>query len=347
MAEPGGQLLSVIIPTRQRRAALARALTALAYQSAAPDTYEVVVAVDGSTDGTHELLARSSPPFALQVTDGPGRGRGAACNAALARARGEVVIVLDDDMCVVPDFIASHRRHHPPGSAACVLGAAPVLVEPHSPLAARHIQAKFAAHFANLAAPGHVYTPRDFYSGNASMRTEVLRAVGGFDESFRAYGNEDVELWIRLRAAGVHFRFDPEARAYQEYDKSLRGLAADTRAKGATTVLLARTHPEVFPTLRLAAPLDGSRPWLAARALLLALTTRRPQTASAVFAVGAGLERLGLWRAPLFYRALLDYAFWAGAAEALDRPAGGPEPVALSDLRTTLHRASIDLLLHR
>jgi GT2 family glycosyltransferase len=315
MADPPA--VSVLIPTRDRREPLRRALEALAHQTLAAARYEVVVAVDGSRDGTRELLATMDTPFALQVAEVGGRGRAAGCNAALALARGAVLVILDDDMEVVPEFIERHLRHHPPGSRVCVMGAAPIRLDARSPLAARHVQTKFAEHLARLAEPGHVYSPRDFYSGNASLRAEVLREVGGFDERFTAYGNEDVELWVRLRAAGVDFGFDRSATAFQEYGKDMHGLAGDTYAKGGTAVLLARAHPEVFHALRLATPDDSSRPWLRARSLLLALTRRRPATARALFAAAAALERAGLWRSRLFYRAVLDYAFWAGVDAAL------------------------------
>jgi glycosyltransferase involved in cell wall biosynthesis len=44
--------VSVVIPTHRRRQALHRALLALADQSAGPGSFEVVVSVDGSEDGT-------------------------------------------------------------------------------------------------------------------------------------------------------------------------------------------------------------------------------------------------------------------------------------------------------
>ena len=106
-------LVSVVIPTRQRREPLRRALRALATQTAPAETYEVVIAVDGSTDGTEEMLAGLDAPFALRTVEGPRRGRAAACNAAIAAASGEVLIVLDDDMEPVPELIERHRRHHP------------------------------------------------------------------------------------------------------------------------------------------------------------------------------------------------------------------------------------------
>jgi GT2 family glycosyltransferase len=335
--------VSVVIPTHQRRAELRRALQSLFRQTVPADSFEVIVSIDGSTDGTSEMLDSFDAPYTLRTVAGVRRGRATACNAGVALARGEVLIILDDDMQVVPDFVERHRRHHRRGSRLCVLGAVPVELNGSSPRVARYVQAKFDTHLARLDQPDHLYLPRSFYTGNASLRAEVLREVGGFDESFTLYGNEDVELALRLRAAGVRLQYDPEALARQEYGKDLRGLSRDTLAKGGNAVLLARTHPHIFEALQLAAPRDSSRPWLAARAILLWITRRWASIAAAVFALAALLERLGLWRQPLFYRAVLDYAFWAGVdAELRDATDEGE----LARLATELHRGPIDRLLH-
>ena len=342
MAEPPA--VSVVIPTHQRRDALRAALESLSRQRAAAGSYEVVVAVDASTDGTAEMLEEFEAPFELRWVSPQGRGRAAACNAAVAAAGGEVTIVLDDDMRVVEEFIESHRRHHPPGTRRCVLGAVPVELEEGGPRAARYVKDKFDLHLSRLSDPDHLALPRSFYTGNASLRTEVMREVGGFDDSFGIYGNEDVELALRLRKSGVELGYDPEALAYQSYDKDLGGLQGDTLEKGRTTVQLARSHPEVFQDLRLAAPDDSSRPWLAVRAVLLWATRRWSATTGCVFVLASLLERGGLWRFPLFYRPVLDYAFWAGVDAALRESNDEGE---LAKLAGELRRGPIDLLLQR
>ena len=335
----------MIVPTHQRRDPLRRALRSLARQTAPPESFEVIVSVDGSTDGTREMLAsiRDELPYALHAVDGPGHGRAAARNVALAAAQGDVAILIDDDMDPVPAFVERHLEHHLPGSRVCVLGPVPIRLDATSPLAARYVKAKFDAHLERLAEPEHRFATRDFYSGNTSIRSEVLREVGGFDESFTPYGNEDVELSVRLGKAQVALRYAGEALAHQEYDKDLRGLASDTLEKGGTTVRLARHHPDAFDALRLASPRDNSRPWLAVRAILLRLQRREPRVAEAIFAAAARVERLGLWRSRLFYRALLDFAFWAGVdAEVSESDDDGN----LEKLAVELNRAPIDHLLH-
>jgi GT2 family glycosyltransferase len=341
---PDPALVTVVIPTHQRREELRRALRSLGPQSADPGSYEVVVSLDACSDGTAAMVDDFDAPYELRRVAPVRRGRAAACNAAIAAARGEVLIVLDDDMEVVDEFVERHRAHHPPGTRRCVLGAVPVELDPDSSHAARYVKEKFDLHLVRLADADHLARPRSFYTGNASLRTEAMRAVGGFDESFGIYGNEDVELSLRLRTAGVELVYDPQALARQRYGKGLGGLQRDTLEKGRTTVMLARGHPEVFGDLRLAMPDDASPLWLALRAVLLWATRLLPSTSTAVFAIASVLERAGLWRSPLFYRAALDYAFWAGVEATLRESSDEGE---LAMLAEELKRGPIDLLLQR
>jgi glycosyltransferase involved in cell wall biosynthesis len=336
--------VSVVVPTHRRRDALRRALASLRVQTVPAEAYEVVVSLDACDDGSAEMIDAFEAPFGLRRVEPRQRGRAAACNAAIEAARGAVLIVLDDDMEVIEGFVEHHRGHHPAGSRRCVLGAVPVQLDPGSSHAARYVKEKFDLHLERLADPAHLQLPRSFYTGNASLRTEVMREVGGFDESFGVYGNEDVELSLRLRRAGVELDYDPEALARQRYEKDFAGLQRDTAEKGRTTVLLARAHPDVFDDLRLAAPDDSSRPWLAMRSILLWATRRTGVATRAIFRVGSLMERVGLWRWPLFYRAALDYAFWAGAEAELRESDEGGE---LARLAGELERGPIDLLLHR
>jgi glycosyltransferase involved in cell wall biosynthesis len=71
--------VTVIIPSHQRRAELERALLSLSRQTAPPGSYEVVVAVDDSTDGTGEMLAGFDAPFELHAVESERRGRASAC----------------------------------------------------------------------------------------------------------------------------------------------------------------------------------------------------------------------------------------------------------------------------
>lgn len=316
--------ISVVIPTYQRCASIERALRALGRQTFPPDRFEVVVSVDGSDDGTLQMLERIPTPYALRSIWNPNAGRAVARNRGVAVARGSLLILLDDDMEPGPKLIEAHARAHSEQSRLAVLGPVPVAVEPTSSSAVQHVGTKFNRHLRVVGARGYEFKLRDFYGGNVSLRRELLEEVGGFDEAFTGYGNEDIELSIRLRAAGVRFLFEPEAWARQHYAKTFPELARDNIAKGESAVLLARKHPAALPELKLSTYAHHSWKWRALRAVLLRLTELRPATAHHVIRFVDVLARRQPSRLHAPLSLVLDYLFWVGArsAQRHERAAG-------------------------
>jgi GT2 family glycosyltransferase len=308
-----GCQLSAVIPTYQRCAMLERALWALAEQTLPADAYEVVVAINGSDDGTCEMLARLSTPYRLRSLWQPNRGRAAACNAGIAAARGAIVVLLDDDMEPSPGMLDAHRRAHAAESRLGVLGAVPIALGPSSSPVVEYIGRKFNRHLETLSAPGHRLKPRDFYTGNFSIRREVLLEVGGFDEAFTMYGNEDVELWVRLARAGVQIVYSPEAWAQQHYTKTFAQLARDNIAKGQTAVLVAVKHPECVADLKLSTYQQASWKWRALRAILLRASERWPRTPDRVSGFVEWLQRRNPRGLQRYFALSLDYFYWVGA----------------------------------
>src|SRR5579864_5045934 len=250
--------VSVVIPTYRRCAAVRRLLEHLARQTAAADEYEVIVSIDGAEDGTREMAAAFRAPYALHTLCRPHGGRAAACNAGILTAQGELVVLLDDDMAPVPEFLRAHQEAHALEPRCGVLGAVPVVVPPDAPPVAAYIAAKFNRLLEKLARPDHALVLRDFYSGNFSIRRDLLLKVGLFDEAFKTYGNEDLDLSLRLARAGIRLRYRADALARQSYAKTFPELARDTIAKGNTAVLLVGKHPEAFHELKLATFHDAS-----------------------------------------------------------------------------------------
>jgi GT2 family glycosyltransferase len=309
--------ISVVIPTYQRCASVRRALESLCHQSLAPDAYEVVVAVDGSTDGTDEMVAAFRAPFRLRALWQPNGGRAAACNAGVREARGYVVTLLDDDMQASVDLLATHLAEHPPESRRGILGAVPIRVDASSPPAVRFVGAKFNRHLEALATAGREIGIRDFFSGNFSIRRDVLLEVGGFDEAFRIYGNEDIDLAARLLHAGVELAYSPGAAALQHYEKDFAALALDHVAKGRTAVMCARKHPQVTHRLRLGTFQRGSRSSRAARAVLLAVSDHTGRVPDTIMRLLGSAERRWPARLLPYYSWALDYFFWFGVRSAM------------------------------
>jgi cellulose synthase/poly-beta-1,6-N-acetylglucosamine synthase-like glycosyltransferase len=263
------------------------------------------------------MASRFPAPYKLYSIWQPNQGRAAACNAGIRIASGELLILLDDDMEPVPDFLAAHLRAHRGASRLGVMGAVPITLDQSSPPVVKYIGSKFNGHLEHLAQPHHRFQLRDFYSGNFSIRREVIVEVGMFDESFKIYGNEDLELSIRLSRAGVQLVYSAEALAHQHYTKNFAALARDNIAKGRTAVLLAGKHPETFYELKLSTYQEGSCKWHFVRAVLLQLSRLWIGVPDCVMWFMAWLER---YRPSWFHRyclPALDYFYWLGARSAM------------------------------
>lgn len=309
--------VSVVIPTYCRRDSVRRTLGKLADQTLPHDDYEVVVTVDGSEDGTREMLEGLSTPYQLTHIWQPNRGRAAACNTGIRAARGDLVVILDDDMDPVPSFLAAHMSAHPEGSRIAVLGAVPVRLDEDAPPVAGYIARKFERHIVKLAEPGCVINHRDFYSGNVSIRRAELEGVGGFDEEFAVYGHEDGELALRLFDAGVRPVFSEQALAYQRYPKSFAGLARDNISKGRTAVLLASKRPDAVWDLKLGTFGEGSLRWRLVRQAMLWIGRFWPGLSDLVIRLVELLERRNPPRMDVYYSLAFDYFYWLGALAAL------------------------------
>ena len=313
---------SVVIPTYRRRDDVVRLVQMLARQTVPPSEFEVVVVVNGPEDGTREALAATSVPFSLRVLYRDTPGLAAARNAGVNNAFGDVVIILDDDMEPVPGFVAAHLDAHAAGEAKAVMGPVPVVMSETMTAPSAYVGDKFNRHLERLARCGGPTTARDFYGGNLSIRRDVLLQVSGFDERFTQYGNEDVELSLRLASASVPIVFEPSAIATQRYDKTFAAHAADTVAKGHTAVQLARLHPEVRSQLKLG---EWRTQPLVRRAVVGALLAATRVVPFVRGAVVRGMSVLGEHRRALalrLYPPVLDYLYWCGVREAERDTAG-------------------------
>jgi glycosyltransferase involved in cell wall biosynthesis len=296
-------LISVIVPTYQRRASIERLLLALTRQDLPAEKYEVIIVVDGSLDGTLEWVENYRTPFLLKCFWQSNQGRAAAINRGIDAARGDVLVFLDDDMEPTPSL-------HPHSG---VLGAVPIYFEPSSPPVMRYIGEKFNQHLERLSQPGYKLNLRDFYSGNFSIQRSVLLDAGLFNDLFKLYGNEDLELFWRLRQAGIPVRYCAEAMAIQHYEKDYAALARDNIAKGKTSNLIAQLHPDVMPEIKLSTYSRETLKWRLVRAVLLLLSRLWWHTPQIMIRFMTWLEKRKPAHLSLYYRLSLDYFYWLGA----------------------------------
>jgi glycosyltransferase involved in cell wall biosynthesis len=221
--------------TYNRAALLERVLEACFEQTVDPGDYEVVLVNDGSTDSTPEVIARvgrlATCRFVVinQANSGLAKGR----NAGIARAAGERIIFIDDDVLPLPNFVEEHLRSHEHAPKAIVRGGA-INVENFDDLP--------------MAIWGlKDYSGNFFWTTNVSVPLATIRAIGGFNDSFSEYGWEDIDVGLRLRFGGVRAVFNPKALVYHYKPRPRSGnvekMIAQARAQARTAVQLAAIHP--------------------------------------------------------------------------------------------------------
>jgi glycosyltransferase involved in cell wall biosynthesis len=234
--------LSVVIPTYNRLPILRQCLEALERQQiAAPiRAYEVVLVDDGSTDDTVAWVRANQerlPHVRLILQDhgGPAEGR----NRGVEQARGDVIVFIDSDLVVLPDFLMRHAealegRWRERGDRLCFTYGAVVNT-------ARFERPTSEPHKLNDLSFAY------FATGNVAIDRSLLERAGLFDTGFRLYGWEDLELGERLRRLGVELVRCPRAVGYHWHPalslEQIPRLIEVERQRAAMGLVFYRKHP--------------------------------------------------------------------------------------------------------
>ena len=244
MAEP---VISVVIPTRDRCAVLAKTLEALARQVGGAGPFEVIVVDDGSTDSTQSLLRSvglggSALKSVLLDNGGPARAR----NRGIAAASGERILLLGDDTIPGPGCLAVHAAADSDTGIQGMIDWDP--------------DVGITDVMQVLAPEGPQFWFKGLGEGSRVPWTSVVSANLSaprswfvdepFDERFTEACMEDTELSWRWHRRQWKVRFSGAARClhHHRYDEIEPFLAKQRRAGlWARTVL--RQHPELFPAL--------------------------------------------------------------------------------------------------
>jgi glucosyl-dolichyl phosphate glucuronosyltransferase len=215
--------ISVVITTYNRAPLLAFTLGQLARQQFVPGD-EVIVVDNASTDETPEVIARAARnfPVPLHQFREEARGKSPALNAGIARARGDLLALTDDDVLVADDWIATMRTVFSDSSLVLVGGR----VDPHwEGQAPAWLRVAENGHYGVMSSPlallhygeaqelGH----RTAVGANMAVRRLAHDALGGFDPNLgRRHGTllcgEDHDFCQRAVAAGYRCEYRPELR---------------------------------------------------------------------------------------------------------------------------------------
>lgn len=243
-------IVSIILPTYNRLPQLQKVLAGLEAQTYPLTDFEVIVVSDGATDGTTEFLRVCETPLNLRLFVQQNSGAAAARNLGIEMAQGDIVLFLDDDVVPAPHLIAEHQAIHQRHQRDIVV-LGPMLTPEDVVLKpwVRWEQAMLYKQYADIAAGRWQPTARQFYTGNASLARHHLKAVGGFETTFRRA--EDVELAYRLADHGLAFLFNPQAVGYHYAERSFASWLQTPYAYGRNDVIFARDRSQhwLLPTV--------------------------------------------------------------------------------------------------
>ena len=216
--------VSVVIPSWNGCALLVACLQSLAAQTFRD--FEIIVVDDASTDNTAETVARDFASVRL-VRHEKNRGFCGAVNTGIREARGEHIVLLNNDMTLAPDFLQALVAEAEQSKAALV---APLILwqdQPDVIYGAGDRQYRSGRpESIGFHAPQSGFTFEDdvfgVCAGAALYRREVFDRLGVFDETFEVYFS-DSDLSFRARLAGYRARFTRDAIAYHVGSASLFG----------------------------------------------------------------------------------------------------------------------------
>jgi glycosyltransferase involved in cell wall biosynthesis len=244
-------MLSVIIPTHNRRELLSQLLQALDRQTLEAADFEVIVVADGCQDDTVEVSQSLGVSYPLCVISQPQSGQAAARNRGASVAKGEYLVFCDDDVAPEKDFLAVLNSSMEDGAdfvVPCIEIASSV---PRNLLSWEQRQWNETLAESISAAPGDVVLSHLHFIASG-VRRSAFETLGGFVAEFTeggSWGKEDTELAYRFLKGGYRILRLPHLRvaSVSVIDPVLTLRRA--RELGANDVRFGRLHPELVDSL--------------------------------------------------------------------------------------------------
>jgi GT2 family glycosyltransferase len=244
---------SIVIPTYNNKILLQKTLEALNHQKGySREDYEVLVVDDGSNDHTYDWIKDCGRNYVLKylyLERNTNSCRSRSRNAGWLRAAGEIIVFIDSDIVVKEDYLQELCRCFSVNQDIMVTGPRLMLEQPvgladiadpqifdrfhfeknrYDRLEFRYFLYSTASYNANaILAPW-----TQVYSCNLAVPRRWLEQVGGFDENFKEWGMEDVELGYSLYKCGVKLVFNSKLEVLHQYHGERNDLmiAADKLA---------------------------------------------------------------------------------------------------------------------
>jgi succinoglycan biosynthesis protein ExoA len=238
----------VIVPVRNEEKFVAAVLHGLMRQHYPQDRFEVIVADGESTDATVRIVTKLQHHYqGLKLVRNKHRWSSAGRNAAIAVARGEIILLVDGH-CELrnTNYLAEVAQAFVRSQADCLGRPQPLEIDGATVVQRAIALARASALGHN---PGsHIYSETEAFvrpeSVAVAYRRYVFDRCGQFDEYFDAC--EDVEFNHRVAQAGFRCFFTPAIKLGYAPRASLRGVFRQMARYGRGRVRLLRKHPQTF-----------------------------------------------------------------------------------------------------
>jgi glycosyltransferase involved in cell wall biosynthesis len=205
-------MISVVVPVRNEEEHLGDCLQALQRQTLPAERYEIIVVDDGSKDGSAGIAEAAGVRAIRQES----RGASVARNRGVREAGGDIVLLVDADCVVPPDWIEKLTAPILAGQADVTVGR---YDSDQKNWVAGLVQVEIQQRYDRMIRHRQV----DFVnSGCSAFRRRVL-LDNPFDETYRK-ALEDVELSFRLAEKGVRMLFMPELAVKHSHPTRFRDL---------------------------------------------------------------------------------------------------------------------------
>lgn len=249
-------LLSVVIPTYNRSVILKDCLEALIDQDLPAKDYEIIVVDDGSQDDTPKVLKKFTQKYKnIRSYRQKNQKQGIARNNGIKKAKGNIVVLIGDNIIVRKDFLTQHLRQHLRHSEEheAVLGL--TLWHPRlKPTPFMKWLTNGSAIFGRFGGHQFAYEKLEgkkeadynfFYTSNISLKRSLLEKFP-FDPEFSEYGWEDIELGYRLhKRVGLRIFYNPKAIGYRDRMITEAVLPDRMRSIGRSARVIHRKYPEL------------------------------------------------------------------------------------------------------
>ncbi|HVF53718.1 MAG TPA: glycosyltransferase [Actinomycetota bacterium] len=226
-------LVSVVMPARNAASTIERQLIALSQQSYS-GVWELIVVDDGSEDDTRAAVRvwMDRMPNLVLLETADHRGPCHARNVGMAGAKGDLLLFCDADDECSEEWITEMVRA---AENADLVGGAIATTALNDPV----VRAWRGIEIQVDRLPVGGFLPYSL-SANLGVWAYVIHEVGGWDESFRTPGGDDVDLCWRAQLGSFVLEFAPRAIVNYRYRSSLKEVCRQHLRYGMAGALLFR-----------------------------------------------------------------------------------------------------------